>query len=145
MFAREMRVRYEDRRDLPRITADFTSPAQAIPFLEAALERETVEVGIAVFLSTRHEAIAFQEISRGTINTTLIHPREVLKSALLVNAACYLVAHNHPSSNPDPSPDDTRLTDRLKQAGELIGIPLVDHIVIGGHGRYFSYRAAGLI
>jgi DNA repair protein RadC len=86
--------------------------------------------------------IAYHEVSRGTLDATLVHPREVFKAALLANAATIVLAHNHPSGNPAPSPDDMALTRRLIDAGRLLGVDVLDHIVIGD-GRYVSFRERG--
>jgi DNA repair protein RadC len=86
--------------------------------------------------------IAYHEVSRGTLDATLVHPREVFKAALLSNAASIILTHNHPSGDPTPSPDDHQLTRRLVDAGRLIGVEVLDHIIVGD-GRYFSFREGG--
>jgi DNA repair protein RadC len=93
-------------------------------------------------LSTKHRVIAYHEVSRGTLDSTLVHPREVFKAALLANAAAIVVSHNHPSGDPSPTMDDLEVTTRLAAAGEVLGIAVLDHIVIGD-GRYFSFKEAG--
>ncbi len=86
--------------------------------------------------------IAYHEVSRGTLYATLVHPREVFKAALLANAAAIILTHNHPSGDPAPSPDDMALRRRLVDAGTLIGVDVVDHIIIGD-GCYVSFRERG--
>ena len=76
------------------------------------------------------------------LDSTLVHPREVFKAAMLANAAAIVLAHNHPSGDPTPSPDDMALTRRLVDAGRLIGVDVLDHIVIGD-GRHVSFRERG--
>jgi DNA repair protein RadC len=93
-------------------------------------------------LSTKHRVIAYHEVSRGTLDSTLVHPREVFKAALLANAAAIIVNHNHPSGDPSPTIDDLEVTRRLVAAGEILGIVVLDHIVVGD-GRYFSFKEAG--
>ena len=93
-------------------------------------------------LSTKHRVIAYHEVSRGTLDSTLVHPREVFKAALLANAAAIVVSHNHPSGDPSPTMDDLEVTTRLVAAGEILGIVVLDHIVVGD-GRYFSFKEAG--
>jgi DNA repair protein RadC len=83
-------------------------------------------------------------VSRGTIDATLAYPREVFRAALLSNAARIIVAHNHPSGDPTPSPADRLLTARLVSAGEILGIPLADHLVVGD-GTWVSFRNLGLL
>jgi DNA repair protein RadC len=86
--------------------------------------------------------MAFHEVSRGTLDSTLVHPREVFKAALLANAAAIVVSHNHPSGDPSPTIDDLEVTTRLVAAGVILGVPLLDHIVVGA-GRYFSFKESG--
>ena len=120
------------------------SAADAAPALLALLEHESNEVFVMLCLSTKCRVIAYHEVSRGTLDATLVHPREVFKAALLSNAACLVLAHNHPSGDPTPSPDDQHLTHRLADAGRLLGITVVDHLIVG-EGRWFSFRDAGLL
>ena len=93
-------------------------------------------------VTTKHRVIAYYEVSRGTLDATLVHPREVFKAAILANAAAIVVAHNHPSGDPTPSIDDLALTARLKQAGEVLGIPVLDHIILAD-GRSVSMKQIG--
>lgn len=88
--------------------------------------------------------IGFFELSHGTCNMTLANPREALVRALLCGAACLLLVHNHPSGDTAPSSADDQMTQRMKEAAELVGIGFCDHIIIGGD-RYYSYREAGLL
>jgi DNA repair protein RadC len=103
------------------------------------LRDEPVEVCGLLCLTVRKDVLCYHELSRGTLDTALIDPREVFKVALLANAQSIIVGHNHPSGDPEPSPNDLRLTDRLRRAGEVMGIDLLDHIVIGTNG-YVSIR-----
>jgi DNA repair protein RadC len=98
----------------------------------------------AVHLDGQCHVCGVELISQGTINNTLISPREVYKSALLANAAGVIVTHNHPSGDPTPSADDRAITRQLVEAGRLLDIPLYDHVVVG-HGRYVSFAEAGLL
>jgi DNA repair protein RadC len=95
-----------------------------------------------MLLNTKHRVIATHELSRGTLDMCPVHPREVFKVALLANAAAVIVAHNHPSGDPTPSPDDVDLCGRLRQAAALIGIDLLDFLVIGD-GCYHSFQEMG--
>jgi DNA repair protein RadC len=93
-------------------------------------------------VTTKRRVIAYHEVSRGTLGSTLVHPREIFKAVLLANAAAIVAAHNHPSGDPTPSPDDLELTHRLAAAGDVLGIPMLDHIIIGD-GCYYSFKEAG--
>ena len=97
------------------------------------------EVFYCMHLNTRNQVLSLEEISKGTLNAAIVHPREVYKAVILRSASGIILAHNHPSGDPAPSRDDLVLTQRLKDAGELIGIPVLDHIIIG-HDKYYSLR-----
>lgn len=99
---------------------------------------------VIFFLDTRNQEIRRENISVGTLNANLVHPREVFESAILHNAAHVIVAHNHPSGNPEPSEEDKKVTNRLVEAGKILGIALLDHIVVAGSG-YYSFKAHHLI
>jgi DNA repair protein RadC len=98
----------------------------------------------AIFLDTRNQVIRTTAISMGSLDSSIVHPREVFKEAIAASAASVIAAHNHPSGNPEPSQDDIKLSRRLKEAGELVGIDLVDHIIIGD-GRFISLKREGLL
>ena len=88
--------------------------------------------------------VAINEASIGTINQSLVSTREVFKVALLTNASAIIIAHNHPSGDPAPSHGDRMITDRIKEAGQLMDIHLVDHVIVGD-GRYYSFADDGLV
>ncbi len=97
---------------------------------------------VAVFLDTRNQVIRVHTLSVGTLTGSPAHPREIFKEALAHGSANLILCHNHPSGDPSPSREDIALTSRLRQAGELMGVPLLDHIIIGG-GKYVSLKEAG--
>jgi DNA repair protein RadC len=99
---------------------------------------------VVLHLNTRNSIIAKEIVSIGTLNSSLVHPREVLKAAILNNADKILIAHNHPSGDVTPSPEDRTLTKRMKQAGELMGIDVIDHLIVAGE-RYLSFKEEGLM
>jgi len=90
------------------------------------------------------EIISKELISIGNLNSSIVHPREVYKYAIKKSAASVLFIHNHPSGNPDPSKNDKNITKRLTEVGEIIGINVIDHIIIGNN-RYFSFKENNLI
>jgi DNA repair protein RadC len=102
-----------------------------------------------LLLDTRHGLLEEKEISQGSLNESIAHPREIFRPAIAKGAYALAVAHNHPSGDPQPSESDRKLTRRLLEAGNLLQIPLVDHVIIGAkrgeHAPYFSFREAGLI
>lgn len=110
----------------------LSEPAMAMELFRQKLGGLEREVFAAVFLDTRHRLIEYQELFHGTIDGAEVHPREVVRQALRCNAAALIVAHNHPSGAPDPSPADRAVTARLKQALALVDIRLLDHILVAG-------------
>ena len=90
---------------------------------------------VALLLDGKHRMIGLERISEGTLNTSLVHPREVFRPAIRDSAAAIVVAHNHPSGDPEPSPEDLDVTRRLLRVSRLVGIPLVDHVVMGECSR----------
>src|SRR5262249_38929327 len=101
-----------------------------------------VEVCLVLLLNTKHHLIAVHELGRGTLDSCPVHPRDVYKAALLVNAAGVILTHNHPSGDPTPSPDDVALCSRLRSAATIVGIDLVDFLIIGA-GQYYSFTEVG--
>lgn len=89
------------------------------------------EVFLAVYLSSKNRITAVEATATGTLNATLVHPREVFKGAVLANSAAVGLVHNHPSGDPTPSPEDLALTSQLLAAGEILGIRVLDHLVLG--------------
>lgn len=119
-------------RQLREPGASFTSCNAVRNWLRlqlATLEREALSV---LWLDNQHRLIAHDTLFLGTINTITVHPREVVKSGLKHNAAAAVLSHNHPSGEAEPSDADRRITERLKQALDLVDIRLLDHLVVGG-------------
>jgi DNA repair protein RadC len=143
MKLRELTIRYSVKKDpdgLPVIVGRaLTSPRDSAAALVTMLQDEPAEVFAILCLTTKYRVIAYHEVSRGTLDSTLVHPREVFKAALLANAAAIIVCHNHPSGDPTPTVDDVEVTRRLAATGQVLGIELLDHIVVGD-GRYYSFK-----
>jgi len=108
----------------------------------AGTDRE--EFAVAV-LTVRHRVVGINTVSVGSLTQTLVHPREVFKPAILGGGAAVLIAHTHPSGDPEPSPEDVSLTRRLVSAGGVLGIDVLDHLVIGEDDRFVSFRERGLM
>ena len=124
------------------------SPEKIAALFREELRLETTETFIVVLLNTRRKLIKWVRISNGTLDTLLVHPREVFKHAIAANAAAIAVLHNHPSSDPTASESDVRTTRDLIRAGQLLKIELVDHIIIGARTSerpkdYVSLREQG--
>ncbi|MDI6606100.1 MAG: DNA repair protein RadC [Candidatus Omnitrophota bacterium] len=99
---------------------------------------------VVFFLDSRNQEIKREVISVGSLNANLVHPREVFEPAVKHLAAQVILAHNHPSGNPEPSEDDLKLNKRLVEAGRILGIEVIDHIIIGKNGR-LSFKEKGLL
>jgi len=124
--------------------ASLTDPQAAGRYFAQRLRGQPHEVFAALFLDTRHRAIAFEEMFRGGLDGAEVHPREVVRRALALNAAAVIVGHNHPSGNPEPSAADRAVTARLKQALGLVDLRLLDHFVVGD-GAPVSLAARGWV
>jgi DNA repair protein RadC len=121
-----------------------TDPEVVFRRYEPRLSYLKKEVFIILILNSANNLIRDVQISEGILNSSLVHPREVFKSAILESAASIILLHNHPSGEAEPSQEDKNITRRLLEAGKLIDIPVLDHIIIGQR-KYFSFREAGLI
>ena len=119
-------------------------PEDTLPVLELELSELAYEKFIALALSTKNHVIAVLPVSQGSLNASIVHPRELFQRAILANCASLILAHNHPSGDPAPSPEDIALTRKLIDAGLLLDIPVLDHIVLG-YGRYVSFKERGLL
>ena len=109
-------------------------------FYSDLTERENFSV---IALDGGHKVISIRVIAVGTINRTLIHPREIFRNAIIDNSAAIILCHNHPSGNPNPSSEDIETTEALKDAGQLVGIEVLDHVIIGD--TYYSFCEHELI
>jgi DNA repair protein RadC len=105
---------------------------------------EEVEVFYAVLLNAQNEVLSLQEVTRGIINSTVVHPREVFRIAVVTGAASLIVLHNHPSGNSSPSEEDRTITAQLVAAGRILDIPVYDHVILAG-AAHFSFAEAGLL
>lgn len=115
------------------------SAATALRPFFAGLDREQFLVAC---LDAKHAIIGVNVVSLGSLTLAIVHPREVFKAAILLNTGALLCAHNHPSGDPTPSPEDRVLTKRLRDAGELLGITLLDHVILG-EDRIYSFADQG--
>lgn len=116
----------------------LNSPKLVAEYLQARIGGKTEEHFVILYFDTRNKLIS-EEISVGTLNASLVHPREVFKKAIKENVAQIIIAHNHPSGDPKPSEEDISTTKRLIEAGKLVGISIIDHIIITS-GEHFSFK-----
>ncbi|MGG0937277.1 JAB domain-containing protein [Brevibacillus centrosporus] len=106
----------------------------AVGLFQSFLQESDREQFFLICLNVRNEPTAIHTVSIGSLDSSIVHPRETFKAAVLANASSIIVAHNHPSGDPTPSQPDLDVTKRLQEAGELLGIPVLDHIIVGTEG-----------
>jgi DNA repair protein RadC len=145
-FASFVRTPSSRPGDYPGETFQCLSPRLVFQFMEPYAKREETEVFWILALDAQHRVIRNRPITvtRGLLNSTLIHPREVFRLAIHANAAAVILVHNHPGGDPTPSADDKAITAQLVAAGRLLDLPVVDHVVVG-RGRYLSFAEGGLL
>lgn len=136
-FAKELRILKQEKYSV-------SSPEDAYQYMKGEMELHTKEHFIVMGLNTKNHIIFTEVISVGTINSAIVHPREVFRPLIKRNAASTILLHSHPSGNPEPSREDLEVTKRLKEVGVIVGIELLDHLVIG-HGCYVSLKDKGLM
>ncbi|MGN9168422.1 DNA repair protein RadC [Paenibacillus jamilae] len=120
------------------------SPMDVYKLLEPEFRHLKQEQFICLFLNTKNGVIGKEVVSIGSLNASIVHPREVFRPAIKRSSASIICAHNHPSGNPDPSPEDTAITQRLVESGNIIGITVLDHIVVGDYS-FVSFKERGLM
>ena len=125
-------------------TRTISSPKDAYEMIKEQLEGLDREQFIIACLNTKNEPTNITVVSVGSLNKAIVHPREVFKTAILSNAASVMAFHNHPSGDTTPSDQDIQLTHRLVEAGELLGIKLLDHLIIGD-GSFTSLKEKGYL
>ena len=133
-LVREATVLYQNRT--------INSPQDAVELMEPFLKDVDRECFLVVCVDTKNQPTSIAIISIGTLNSSLVHPREVFKIAILANAYGIILGHNHPSSDPTPSQEDLKVTQRLIEAGKVLGIEVLDHLIIGNN-RHVSLKERG--
>lgn len=134
------RMSAEDRRE----AAPIHSPRDVVAYFAPRMEDLPVEEFHVAVLDAQYRLERDITITRGLLNSSLVHPREVFREAIAERAAAVVLVHNHPSGDPAPSPDDRVITDQLVAAGRLLDIPVHDHVIIG-RGRYTSFAEGGIL
>lgn len=132
------------RRYRGKVPPTIKGPEDVYRLLSPALRGEPREHFVALYLSSRHHVLAQETISVGSLNASIVHPREVFRPAILHSAAALILAHNHPSGDPSPSEEDLAITKRLHEAGALLGIELLDHIILAA-SDYVSMKERRLL
>lgn len=125
-------------------TVTIRKPADAADLLMEELRYLQKEHFVCLFLNTKNHVLHQETLSMGSLNASIVHPREIFRAAIKHSSASVICAHNHPSGDPTPSPEDIQLTHRLVEAGQLIGIDVLDHLIIGDR-KYISLKEQGLM
>lgn len=134
-------------KECPSITyaqRKINHPEDAVSLVQSFLDNADREMMILLCLDRKGQPTTLQTISIGTLNSSLVHPREVFKAAILSNSASIILAHNHPSGDPSPSTEDIEITKRIKESGKILGIELLDHLIIGCNSHYSLKSNGGI-
>lgn len=137
---REVAIRYVGTAR--RAPKSIRRPDQVAAYMRKRVRDDALEHFVAIYLDGRHAPIADRVLSVGTATQSLVHPREVYQPAVGLGACGIIVAHNHPSGDPNPSREDIEITTRLAQAGGILGIALLDHVIWSRDGSHYSIREA---
>ena len=137
------RIALVKEEETPYGDVSLTSPGDVAEFLNRLLADRPQEHMIAIYLDTRNRLIGWTIAHIGTLNRAAVEPRTIFQIALTLNTASLILSHNHPSGDPSPSAEDLVFTRRIEQAGDLIGIRLLDHIIVGHDGAWTSLRERG--
>ena len=138
-------IRLQVVREPRSSTGQLKSPDAVVECVKRELQSLDREYIVAILLDSRLSIVGIEEVSKGTLNSSLICSREVYKAAVLCNAHSIILLHNHPSGDPTPSEADIDITKKLKKAGDIMGINLMDHITVGTDGTYVSMKAKGVL
>jgi DNA repair protein RadC len=130
---------------MPTYESRVRSSASAHTVLQEYLADTDREHFVILMLDQKNQVIGIHTVSVGSLTASIVHPRETFKAAILANAAGIICGHQHLSGDPQPSQEDRAITQRLKEAGALLGINVLDHLVIGAEGRYFSFADENLL
>ena len=133
----------EDISNYLKTGTRYTAPSQVYETFRF-LMHETKEIFLTLHLDGKNRIQCIDQVSIGSLNQSIVHPREVFKTACLTNAAAIILVHQHPTGDPTPSSEDISITRRLKEAGEIMGIKVLDHIIVGD-GEYLSFVERGLL
>ena len=144
MIVREIEVRYGKK--VAEVDGRKVLSAEvAATLIRGIVADRPQEVFVAILLDAKNKAIGVVEVSVGTLQASLVHPREVFRAAILQNAASIIIGHNHPSGDCSPSSEDDTVTERLREAGKLIGIKVLDHVIVAGETDFYAYSENGRI
>jgi DNA repair protein RadC len=141
-FGHEVKIQLV-REAKPTREYQITKPKDAYKLVREKLEVLDREAFLVIALNTKNKVLGLNIVSIGTVNSSAVHPREVFKPVILLNATCIILAHNHPSGETTPSQDDRAITEKLVESGKILGIQVIDHIIVGN--GFFSFSENGLL
>ena len=138
----------ESGEDLPELNgkkkAVIRTPEDLVSNYSSLFSDQVRERFVVFWLSSSNTVMGFEVVSEGTLNSSLVHPREVFRGAIVATCASIIVAHNHPSGSKEPSQEDVSITRQIVESGKIVGIPVHDHIIFAGHS-YTSFAERGLL
>lgn len=141
-----VRIKQEIRESsLPFALYSIRSPEDAQKLAMSYIADEDREVFLVMMLNTKNQVVGLHRAHVGSLNASVVHPRDVMKCAILNNAASIIVSHQHPSGDPTPSREDIEVTKRLAEAGEILGIKLLDHVIVTYTGKNVSLKEKGYL
>ena len=123
----------------------ISSPYDCFEVLKKFIGNSDREILAVLTLDTKNKITSITQASIGSLNSSIVHPREVFKTAILSNSSSIIIGHNHPSGDPKPSKEDISITTRLKECGKILGIELLDHIIVGDENNYISLKEKGFL
>ena len=130
-------IRESNKTDESVSTEPFSGPREVHQYIRKGLENKDREFFVSILVDTKNIPLGVNLISIGGLRSSIVEPREVFKAAILASASSLILAHNHPSGNPTPSPEDIGVTKKLMEAGKMLNIPVLDHVIVG-RNRYYS-------
>ena len=122
----------------------INSPQDIGNMLKSEMSGLHQEVLKLIVLNTKNKIIRIKDVFKGTLNTSIVHPREIYSEAIKCGGASIIICHNHPSGDPTPSKEDINITERIKQCGKIVGIELLDHIIVGDQ-KFLSLKEKGIL
>jgi len=137
-------IKMVKEKNLEYGSSKISSPKDSANILKDFIGDNDREALVVLTLDTKNKITSITVASLGSLNSSIVHPREVFKTAILGNASSIIIGHNHPSGDPTPSKEDISITLRLKECGKILGIELLDHIIIGDDNKYISLKEKGL-
>jgi len=143
MRIRELKVVYASSKNKPNLKS-ITNPKDIFNIISPVLKGESQENFLVLCLNVRNKLNGYFLVSKGTVDETLVHPRDVFKSAIITNSSSVVLVHNHPGETLRPSREDVATTNRLIETGRIIGIPVLDHIIVNDE-NYLSLKEEGYI